>query len=206
MAHPRAPARPARNTPPRNVVDALVRKYQPVVQAEANRAQRMLGHAIDRDDLLCAGMLGLWTAIRDTIYPYDDNRFAAYVAKRVRGEVFDEMRVHDWLSRRERIRVRAGTSALRILRFNDMTTADGGAYEAPDPTGDAWHHRLLAGDVLNQGFDVLSERESIAMRAVFIDGLEQREVAERWGCSGPRVSQYIQRACAKMRLAIENPA
>ena len=79
----------------------LLEEYTPLVRKIAGGFQRKLPRNVLREDLVAAGMSGLWDAIRrhgDTA----GETFEWYVRVRVRGAILDELRAQDWLPRRAR--------------------------------------------------------------------------------------------------------
>src|SRR5437870_4851036 len=69
----------------------LIRRYVPVVQQIVGGFQRRLPRSVLRDDLVAAGMCGLWDAIRKHGQNRSE-RFDWYVRVRIRGAILDELR------------------------------------------------------------------------------------------------------------------
>lgn len=77
--------------------DQQLRQYQPMVRRMAYHLVTRLPASVEVDDLIQAGMIGLWDAIaRCTAEPGGLERFAM---PRVRGAMIDELRDCDWVSR-----------------------------------------------------------------------------------------------------------
>ncbi len=75
-----------------------VADYIPLVRRVAERMARRLPPAVDINDLIGAGTLGLL----DAAAKYDParcDRFAAYAEIRIRGAMLDELRAMDWVPR-----------------------------------------------------------------------------------------------------------
>jgi RNA polymerase sigma factor for flagellar operon FliA len=87
----------------------------PVVERIAKSIARRLPSFVDLDDLIGAGHVGLMTAMRRSA-GMDDDSFVAYAVTRIRGEILDEVRRMDRLSRRQRERVRLVEQARHELR------------------------------------------------------------------------------------------
>ena len=83
----------------------LLERYTPLVRKIAGGFQRKLPRNVLREDLLAAGMGGLWDAIRRHGQTAGDS-FEWYVRVRVRGAILDELRAQDWVPRSVRGRAR----------------------------------------------------------------------------------------------------
>src|SRR6187401_1106368 len=81
--------------------NALITKYSSLVRQIAGGFQRKLPRNVLRDDLIAAGMSGLWDAVRKHGHEQTEN-FDWYVRVRIRGAILDELRAQDWLPRRAR--------------------------------------------------------------------------------------------------------
>ncbi len=87
--------------------------YTPVVRRVVRQLSSQVGGAMDREDMMQIGLMGLLEALRR--YGQPDGQFAAYASVRVRGAVLDELRRQDWRPRTVRQashRVRDGVRAL----------------------------------------------------------------------------------------------
>lgn len=112
------------------VTDALWERYQEHGDAEARRelldqylglvhhcAREMgarIGHAVEFDDLLGAGTLGLVQALEG----FDRSRglaFSTYAMRRIRGAILDELRSRDWRPRSVRAKGRQLASVVTAL-------------------------------------------------------------------------------------------
>jgi RNA polymerase sigma factor for flagellar operon FliA len=109
------------------------------------RVVRQLGSqaagALDREDMMQIGLMGLLEALRR--YGEPDDRFEAYAAMRVRGAILDELRRQDWRPRtvrQESHRLRDGVRELtrklgrepaeaEIVAALGITTEDYVAYQ-----------------------------------------------------------------------------
>jgi len=94
------------------VSQELLARYEPLVRKIAGGFQRKLPRNVLREDLIAAGMSGLWDAIRR--HPDGPSEsFEWYVRVRIRGAILDELRAQDWLPRRARAAAEAqsGTDA-----------------------------------------------------------------------------------------------
>lgn len=87
------------------IKDALIMKYASFVKYVAGRIAVNLPSNVEFDDLVSYGILGLI----DAIDKYDTSRqvkFKTYAKTRIRGAIFDELRVLDWTPRSIRQKAR----------------------------------------------------------------------------------------------------
>jgi RNA polymerase sigma factor FliA len=78
--------------------DRLVLEHLPLVRAIAVRVYENLPVHLDLDDLVHAGIMGLF----DAATKYDDNKqvtFKGYAKHRIKGAILDSLREMDWASR-----------------------------------------------------------------------------------------------------------
>lgn len=78
--------------------DQMITERLPLVRAIAMRMHGNLPVQVDLDDLIHAGVLGLFDAVNQ----YDPNKsvaFASYAKHRIRGAILDSLRQLDWASR-----------------------------------------------------------------------------------------------------------
>lgn len=95
-----APSREALTQVPRNKEerDALIVKHLPLVKAIANRIRDNLPVQVEVDDLIHAGILGLFDAVKK-YNPEKKVAFHLYAKHRIRGSILDSLRQLDWASR-----------------------------------------------------------------------------------------------------------
>lgn len=89
-------------------------RHLPLVHSVVERIAIHLPPTVDRDDLFQAGVIGLI----DALYRFDpsrDNAFSTYAVMRIRGQVMDELRARDWVSRGARERARTYHQAVDTL-------------------------------------------------------------------------------------------
>lgn len=83
----------------------LLSRYLGLVHHAARQFVKKVGHAVELDDLVSAGTLGLVQALEG----FDLTRglgFSTYAVQRIRGAILDELRSRDWLPRGVRVRLR----------------------------------------------------------------------------------------------------
>ncbi len=89
-------------------------RHLPLVHSVVERIAVHLPPTVDRDDLFQAGVIGLIDALH-RFDPGRDNAFSTYAVMRIRGQVMDELRARDWVSRGARERARAYHQAVDTL-------------------------------------------------------------------------------------------
>jgi len=94
--------------------DAIVLEHLPLVKAIAIRVHENLPVHVDLDDLIHAGVMGLF----DAVEKYDDAKnvlFHSYAKHRIKGAILDSLRQLDWASRDLRRRQKQVESVTREL-------------------------------------------------------------------------------------------
>src|SRR5947199_7369032 len=94
--------------------DQIVLEHLPLVKAIAIRVHENLPVHVDLDDLVHAGVLGLF----DAVTKYDSSKnvaFQAYAKHRIKGAMLDSLRQLDWASRDLRKRQKQVDSTTRDL-------------------------------------------------------------------------------------------
>jgi RNA polymerase sigma factor for flagellar operon FliA len=87
------------------IKDALIMKYASFVKYVAGRIAVNLPSNVEFDDPVSYGILGLIDAI-DKYDPERNVKFKTYAKTRIRGAIFDELRVLDWTPRSIRQKAR----------------------------------------------------------------------------------------------------
>src|ERR1700739_3266404 len=94
--------------------DQIVLDHLPLVKAIAIRVHENLPVHVDLDDLIHAGVLGLF----DAVMKFDDTKnvaFHSYAKHRIKGAVLDSLRELDWASRDLRKRQKQVDALTRSL-------------------------------------------------------------------------------------------
>lgn len=86
------------DTAPPETRDELIVKHLPLVRAIANRVRESLPVQVELDDLVHAGIMGLFDAV-DKYNPDKKVVFHLYAKHRIRGAILDSLRQLDWASR-----------------------------------------------------------------------------------------------------------
>ena len=109
------------------VRDRIVLEHLPLVKAIAIRVHESLPVHVDLDDLIHAGVLGLF----DSVTKYDSTKnvaFHSYAKHRIKGAILDSLRQMDWASRDLRKR----------QKQVDAVTQDLSSSSAARPTKTRW--------------------------------------------------------------------
>src|SRR6516165_5699130 len=99
---------------PHAVRDRIVLEHLPLVKSIAIRVHENLPVHVDLDDLIHAGVLGLFDAVKN----YDGNKkvvFHAYAKHRIKGAILDSLRQMDWATRKLRRQQRQLENVTRHL-------------------------------------------------------------------------------------------
>jgi RNA polymerase sigma factor FliA len=94
--------------------DQVVLEHLPLVKAIAARVHDNLPVHVDQDDLVHAGILGLFDAVTK-FDPKKQVAFSAYAKHRIKGAILDSLRQLDWASRDLRRRHKQVEAATRDL-------------------------------------------------------------------------------------------
>jgi RNA polymerase sigma factor for flagellar operon FliA len=208
-------APPAARPMPTALESQLLQEYAPIVRQIAGGFQRRLPRNVLRDDLIAAGMGGLWDAIRKHGQDRSGN-FDWYVRVRVRGAILDELRAQDWLPRRARAaaakaaKATGGTAvgAPVVLRFDEVSETEQARCLVTSDAMSSDRHledRLFA-DALVKAVDLLPERERHIVSLHYFKGVKFKELGRMLGVSEPRISQLHSRAMGRLRVLLAEAA
>ncbi len=193
----------------------LISEYTPVVRQIVGGFQRKLPRNVLRDDLLAAGMSGLWDAVRRQLEKPSE-RFDCYVRVRIRGSILDELRAQDWLPRRARAAAARAEEngehgrslAPAVVRFEDVTEWEQGRCLATSDSSNSesklvakYEKRALAAAV-----DRLPNRERHIVAAHYFRGVKFKDLGLELGVSEPRISQLHSRAMKRLREYMHDAA
>jgi RNA polymerase sigma factor for flagellar operon FliA len=193
---------------------AFIARYSHVVRQIAGGFQRKVPRNVLRDDLIAAGMSGLWDAIRKHAHEESVN-FDWYVRVRIRGAILDELRAQDWLPRRARAAAAeaaqaAGTSthAPVVLRLDEVSELDQARCLASGESfnAEAAVESRSVKDRLTRAVDQLPERERHIVAMHYFRGVRFKDLGHLLGVSEPRVSQLHSRAMTRLKGILETAA
>jgi RNA polymerase sigma factor for flagellar operon FliA len=211
----RRPPKRARTATQNELISAqLLEQYSPLVRQIVGGFQRKLPRNVLRDDLIAAGMSGLWDAIRRQAGQYDES-FEWYVRVRIRGAILDELRAQDWLPRRARAAAAeaqgAGNTSIvppSVVRLDDVSEWEQGRAlsSAESSSSESAVHHKLVGEALVKAVDLLPERERHIVAMHYFKGVKFKDLGAQLGVSEPRISQLHSRAMKRLRMLIAQQA
>lgn len=193
----------------------LLAEYIPLVRQIAGGFQRKLPRNVLRDDLIAAGMSGLWDAVRRQLEAPSD-RFEYYVRVRIRGAILDELRAQDWLPRRARAAAAEAQEngdhsravAPAVVRFDDVSEWEQSRCLSTDDSSNS--EIALAAKAtkasLARAVDQLPSRERHIVSAHYFRGVKFKDLGSELGVSEPRISQLHSRAMERLRALMEPAA
>lgn len=127
----------------RQTRDRIVLEHLPLVKAIAIRVHESLPVHVDLDDLIHAGVMGLF----DAATKYDGTKnvvFHAYAKHRIKGAILDSLRQLDWASRDLRKRQKKVDSVIRELSTRlGRTPNDGEVAEEMGVGMDRWRRMQM---------------------------------------------------------------
>jgi RNA polymerase sigma factor FliA len=189
----------------------LLLQYEPLVRKIAGGFQRKLPRNVLREDLIAAGMSGLWDAIRR--HPDGPGEsFEWYVRVRIRGAILDELRAQDWLPRRARAAAEAasGTDAYvpppAVVRFDDVSEWEQNRCLADASSSEAAVAAKFAQETLAKAVEQLPERERHIVSQHYFRGVKFKDLGVELGVSEPRISQLHSRAIQRLKAIIKSAA
>ncbi|HYP98564.1 MAG TPA: sigma-70 family RNA polymerase sigma factor [Polyangiaceae bacterium] len=189
----------------------LLVQYEPLVRKIAGGFQRKLPRNVLREDLIAAGMSGLWDAIRR--HPDGPSEsFEWYVRVRIRGAILDELRAQDWLPRRARAAAEAasGTDAYvpppAVVRFDDVSEWEQNRCLADASSSEAAVAAKFAQETLAKAVEQLPERERHIVSQHYFRGVKFKDLGAELGVSEPRISQLHSRAIQRLKAIIKSAA
>lgn len=201
--------------PPIEDVERMMEAYTPLVRQIAGGFQRKLPRNVLREDLIAAGMSGLWDAVRRHADRPTDS-FEWYVRVRIRGAILDELRAQDWLPRRARAAAAEAQEQGRtsysvapaVVRFDDVSEWEQSRCLA---TGDSWNSELsvdakFTRESLARAVDQLPSRERHIVSSHYFRGVKFKDLGAELGVSEPRISQLHSRAMQRLRALMGEAA
>ncbi len=189
----------------------LLRQYSPVVRQIVSGFQRKLPSNVQRDDLIAAGMIGLWDAIRRQAGHYDEG-FEYYARVRIRGAILDELRAQDWLPRRARAALHSpdanSIAPLSVIRLEDISEWEKcrAMSSAASSSSETALQDKRVGEALAKAVELLPARERHIVSMHYFKGVKFKSIGTQLGVSEPRISQLHSRAMKHLRLLIVREA
>lgn len=177
----------------------MLEEYTPLVHQIVGGFLKRLPRNILREDLLAAGMGGLWDAIHR--HPDGgDESFEWYVRVRVRGAILDELRAQDWLPRRARETAKTDKTTLpAVVRYDDLSADEQRSLFGYDINVDELLDCSRRLRQLLVHVDDLPTRERYIITEHYFRDVRLKDLAVELGISAPRVSQLHARALTHLR-------
>jgi len=138
--------------------DSVILEHLALVKAIAIRVHENLPVHVELDDLVHAGVLGLFDAA-DKFNPTKQVAFSSYAKHRIKGAILDSLRQLDWASRdlrRRHKQVEAVTRELAATLQRNPTESE--VAEKMGVDAERWHHMML--DLRNVGLVSASARSN----------------------------------------------
>ena len=198
--------------------------HMPLVQRIVAHFMRRLPRSVQREDLVSAGTLGLFHALRSSAHTCPE-MFASYARIRIRGSIVDELRRHDWSPRRRKDpnapaangpgSVRSNVTSIlpaglqqpvpqarprvSVVGFDDLPAGStaGMAEDCASPLDDVLARR--ENEALHQAVEALPEREREIITMRYFQGMPSKAIAQAMGLSEARISQLHARATSRLR-------
>lgn len=123
--------------------DQIILEHLPLVRAIAVRVHENLPVHVDIDDLVHAGILGLFDAT-DKFNPEKQVAFSSYAKHRIKGAILDSLRQLDWASRdlrRRHKQIEAATRDLAAVLQRNPTQAE--VAERMGVGDERWRHMMM---------------------------------------------------------------
>ena len=177
----------------------LILKYKPLALKIAKRVHRKRAFYLSLDDVISAGMIGLWDAIRKYKTEADlnsehDKTFEYYLNFRVYGSIIDEMRNQDWAHRRKSTRNKINAT---LYSMEEISKSDEDLYFRDSNSPE----KLLADKELLQF--LLASISSEEKRKVFIkhncNEITAKNIAIEVGVSEARIFQINKEVKAELK-------
>jgi RNA polymerase sigma factor FliA len=188
------------------------------------RFVRRLPRSVQREDLVSAGTIGLFHALRTNTRTDSAEMFAAYACIRIRGSIVDELRRHDWSPRRRRTPAASSAApASNVVPFRPRNAdslppppepsaatpvAVVGFDDLPPHQSEMASEGVSALDqlaeqselaALRRAVDLLEGREREIVKLRYFEGMPSKAIASTLGLSEARISQLHARATARLR-------
>ena len=186
-------------------VDRLLKRHTPMVKKIVGGILRRVPGHILVDDLIAAGLSGLWDAIR-RCGDLPEEHFQRYAGVRIRGAVYDELRAQDWLPRRMRAAVtqRAQTEdkpKVGVVFFDDLAEGDQSHLSDGEPAlnGEDFLAAKAFGQRLVDALERLPARERRIILGHHLQGLKLRDLGAELRVTDARVSQLHGRAMRRLK-------
>lgn len=187
-----------------NAQSALIAQYEGLVRQIAGGFMRKLPRNVLREDIVAAGMAGLWAAI---LKSDESQNFEWYVRVKIRGAILDELRAQDWLPRRARARAELLKETEEyvpppaVVRFDDVSEYEQNRFLGSEGASEALAIVKETQESLLEALDTLPERERFIIAQHYLNGVKFKDLGIQLGVSEPRISQLHSRAIQRLRAS-----
>lgn len=189
----------------RREVEYLLQRHTPMVKKIVGGILRRVPGHILVDDLVAAGLSGLWDAIR-RCGDLPEEHFQRYAGVRIRGAVYDELRAQDWLPRRMRAAVTQRSQGedrpkVGVVFFDDLGEGDQSHMGDAEPAlnGEEFLAAKAFGERLVEALERLPARERRIILGHHLQGLKLRDLGAELKVTDARVSQLHGRAMRRLK-------
>jgi RNA polymerase sigma factor for flagellar operon FliA len=186
-------------------VSRLLKAHTPLVKRIVGGILRRVPGHILVDDLIAAGLSGLWDAIRRCGH-LPPEHFRRYAGVRIRGAVYDELRAQDWLPRRMRAAITAKARrdekvSLGVVFLEDLSDAEQPPMSDDPQTlnGEEFLAAKAFGQRLVDALERLPARERRIILGHHLQGLKLRDLGAELQVTDARVSQLHGRAMKRLK-------
>lgn len=186
-------------------VNYLLQRHTPMVKKIVGGILRRVPGHILVDDLVAAGLSGLWDAIR-RCGDLPEEHFQRYAGVRIRGAVYDELRAQDWLPRRMRAAVTQRSEGdekpkVGVVFFDDLGEGDQSHLGDAEPAlnGEEFLAAKAFGERLVEALERLPARERRIILGHHLQGLKLRDLGAELKVTDARVSQLHGRAMRRLK-------
>ncbi|HEY4219775.1 MAG TPA: sigma-70 family RNA polymerase sigma factor [Myxococcota bacterium] len=199
---------------------SVVESYLWLVRAVAKKIARRLPSAVDVEDLVGAGTLGLIDAA-NRFDPARPSTFPAYAEIRIRGAILDHLRQSDWLPRAARQQSRRAEDAERRLgspiavpaasvrsvhSVEDLREDGFEGFASEAPTANEHIERGERSARLGSALQKLTPRARLVLSLYYVEDLTLKQIGARFGITESRACQLHGNALDKLRGELKNDA
>lgn len=210
----------------------VLAQHMPLVLRIVAHFMRRLPRSVQREDLVAAGTIGLFHALRSSTHTCPE-MFASYARIRIRGSIVDELRRHDWSPRRRReTKSQAPEEATKTTgTMGTVTDISAKRAQSQDSETDEKKPRIAVigfddlpphlslieddasplDDIMERrefeavhgAVEALPPRERSIIKMRYFEGMPSKAIARALGLSEARISQLHARATSRLREILD---
>lgn len=180
--------------------ERLIAIYRPYALKIAGHRARLLPPGVmDLDEVCASSLLGLWLAM-ERYDPAGGVKFGTYAARRIHGQISDDVRRCDWMTRAGRTKAKAsGQPVAKMQAWSNAGIEEHGWRDLISPAADAGPE---ADDAFRGMLKGLSRRERLIVTLYYADGLRVAEVARASGVSPACVAYTLANIRERLRATL----